>query len=162
MSQPSQKSPHPIDKHVGSRIRMRRSLLGMTQQRLADALHLTFQQVQKYEKGTNRVSASRLQQIATLLGVEVGFFYEGATHLPGGTGTVDRQAALLAEVSSSSEGVRLINSFARISDPIVRRRLADHAEGIAQLSETPAPEQPDQPDQAEPRRQARGRMKKAS
>ncbi|HEX2553111.1 MAG TPA: helix-turn-helix domain-containing protein [Microvirga sp.] len=154
MPQTSQKSPHPIDKHVGSRIRMRRALLGMTQQRLADSLHLTFQQVQKYEKGTNRVSASRLQQIATLLGVEVGFFYEGAGQVPGGSSALDRQSALLAEVSSSSEGVRLINSFARITDPIVRRRLADLAEGIAQLSASePAAEQP---------RQTRGRMKKAS
>ncbi len=132
MPQTSQKSPHPIDKHVGSRIRMRRALLGMTQQRLADALHLTFQQVQKYEKGTNRVSASRLQQIATLLGVEVGFFYEGASQVPGGSGAVDRQAVLLAEVSSSSEGVRLINSFARITDPDVRRRLADLVASIAE------------------------------
>jgi transcriptional regulator with XRE-family HTH domain len=155
LPQTSQKSPHPIDKHVGSRIRMRRALLGMTQQRLADSLSLTFQQVQKYEKGTNRVSASRLQQIATLLGVEVGFFYEGAGQVPGGSSALDRQAAMLAEVSSSSEGVRLINSFARISDPVVRRRLADLAEGIAQLSsQEPLAEQPP--------RQARGRMKKAS
>ena len=154
MPQTSQKSPHPIDKHVGSRIRMRRALLGMTQQRLADSLSLTFQQVQKYEKGTNRVSASRLQQIATLLGVEVGFFYEGVGQVPGGSSALDRQAALLAEVSSSSEGVRLINSFARISDPVVRRRLADLAEGIAQLSaQEPLAEQPP--------RQTRGRMKKA-
>lgn len=156
MPQTSQKSPHPIDKHVGSRIRMRRALLGMTQQRLADSLNLTFQQVQKYEKGTNRVSASRLQQIATLLGVEVGFFYEGASHVSGGTGAIDRQASLLAEVSSSAEGVRLINSFARITDPIIRRRLADLAEGIAQFSKEPDNEQP------QPQRQTRGRMKKAS
>jgi transcriptional regulator with XRE-family HTH domain len=154
LPQTSQKSPHPIDKHVGSRIRMRRALLGMTQQRLADSLSLTFQQVQKYEKGTNRVSASRLQQIATLLGVEVGFFYEGAGQVPGGSSALDRQAALLAEVSSSSEGVRLINSFARIVDPVVRRRLADLAEGIAQLSSEEPSEKP-QP------RQARARMKKA-
>lgn len=155
MPQTSQKSPHPIDKHVGSRIRMRRALLGMTQQRLADSLSLTFQQVQKYEKGTNRVSASRLQQIATLLGVEVGFFYEGSGQVSGGSSALDRQAAMLAEVSSSSEGVRLINSFARIADPVVRRRLADLAEGIAQLSsQEPLAEQPP--------RQARGRVKKAS
>jgi transcriptional regulator with XRE-family HTH domain len=131
MPETSPKSPHPIDLHVGSRIRMRRALLGMTQQRLADALDLTFQQVQKYEKGTNRVSASRLQQIATLLGVEVGFLYEGSEPGPGGSSALDSQSALLAEVSSSSEGVRLINSFARISDPTIRRRLADLAEGLA-------------------------------
>jgi transcriptional regulator with XRE-family HTH domain len=156
LPQTSQKSPHPIDKHVGSRIRMRRALLGMTQQRLADSLSLTFQQVQKYEKGTNRVSASRLQQIATLLGVEVGFFYEGAGQVPGGSSALDRQSALLAEVSSSSEGVRLINSFARIGDPVVRRRLADLAEGIALLSSQESPAEQPQP------RQARARMKKAS
>ncbi len=156
MPELSPKSPHPIDKHVGSRIRMRRALLGMTQQRLADALDLTFQQVQKYEKGTNRVSASRLQQIATLLGVEVGFFYEGSGQASGGSSTLDRQSALLTEVSSSSEGVRLITSFARISDPAVRRRLADLAEGIAQLSPIEAPAE-----QPEPQK-ARGRPRKAS
>ena len=156
MPQTSQKSPHPIDKHVGSRIRMRRALLGMTQQRLADSLSLTFQQVQKYEKGTNRVSASRLQQIATLLGVEVGFFYEGSGQVSGGSSDLDRRAAMLAEVSSSSEGVRLINSFARISDPTVRRRLADLAEGIAQLSPSEAPAEEPAP------HRTRGRPRKAS
>ncbi len=156
MPQTSQKSPHPIDKHVGSRIRMRRALLGMTQQRLADSLSLTFQQVQKYEKGTNRVSASRLQQIATLLGVEVGFFYEGAGQVPGGSSALDRQSALLAEVSSSSEGVRLINSFARISDPVVRRRLADLAESLAPMSVGEA-----STEQTEPQK-VRGRPRKAS
>ncbi len=150
------KSTGSIDKEVGSRVRMRRISIGMSQEKLGDLLGLTFQQVQKYEKGTNRVSASRLQQIATLLGVEVGFFYEGASQVPGGSGAVDRQAVLLAEVSSSSEGVRLINSFVRISDPIVRRRLADLAEGIAQLPSSEAPADQPQP------RQARGRMKKAS
>ena len=156
MPQTSQKSPHPIDKHVGSRIRMRRALLGMTQQRLADSLSLTFQQVQKYEKGTNRVSASRLQQIATLLGVEVGFFYEGAGQVPGGSSALDRQSALLAEVSSSSEGVRLINSFARISDQVVRRRLAALAESLAQMSLGEASLEPPEP------QKVRGRPRKAS
>ena len=118
---PKTGKPNPIDVHVGSRVRLRRTLLGMSQEKLGEAIGLTFQQVQKYEKGTNRVSASRLQQIATLLGVEVGFFYEGAGQVPGGSSALDRQAAMLAEVSSSSEGVRLINSFARISDPVVRR-----------------------------------------
>ena len=156
MPETNPKSPHPIDTHVGSRIRMRRALLGMTQQRLADALDLTFQQVQKYEKGTNRVSASRLQHIATLLGVEVGFFYEGSGQVSGGSSALDRQAAMLAEVSSSSEGVRLINSFARISDPVVRRRLADLAESLAETSLAEA-----STEQPEPQK-VRGRPRMAS
>ena len=72
------KTPDPIDKYVGSRIRMRRIMLGMSQEKLGDALGLTFQQIQKYEKGTNRVGASRLQQIADVLQVHVSFMFEGA------------------------------------------------------------------------------------
>src|SRR5439155_26860832 len=77
------KVPNPIDKHVGSRVRMRRMMLTMSQTKLGDALGLTFQQVQKYEKGTNRISASRLQQSVHILQVPVPFFFEGAPSLPG-------------------------------------------------------------------------------
>jgi transcriptional regulator with XRE-family HTH domain len=77
------KSPHPIDKHVGSRVRMRRKMLCMSQEKLADGLGLTFQQVQKYEKGCNRISASRLQQISQIVQVPVPFFFEGAPDVPG-------------------------------------------------------------------------------
>src|SRR5438132_9700768 len=77
------KAPNPIDKHVGSRVRMRRMMLGMSQEKLGDALGITFQQVQKYEKGTNRISASRLQHISQILQVPVAFFFEGAPHQPG-------------------------------------------------------------------------------
>src|SRR3974377_1495716 len=77
------KTPNPIDKHVGSRVRMRRMMLNMSQEKLGDALGLTFQQVQKYEKGTNRIGASRLQQISNILQVPVSFFFEGAPHLAG-------------------------------------------------------------------------------
>src|SRR5512135_1248802 len=79
----AKKTPNPIDKHVGSRVRMRRMMLSMSQEKLGDALGLTFQQVQKYEKGTNRIGASRLQQISNILQVPVSFFFEGAPHLPG-------------------------------------------------------------------------------
>ena len=72
------KSPNPIDKHVGSRVRMRRMMLNMSQSGLGDALGITFQQVQKYEKGTNRISASRLQQVCHILQVPIPFFFEGA------------------------------------------------------------------------------------
>src|SRR5271156_21827 len=79
----AKKSPNPIDKHVGSRVRMRRMMLSMSQEKLGDALGLTFQQVQKYEKGTNRIGASRLQQISQILQVPVSFFFDGAPHVPG-------------------------------------------------------------------------------
>ena len=72
------KAPNPTDKHVGARVRMRRMMLAMSQEKLGDALGLTFQQVQKYEKGTNRIGASRLQQISNILQVPVSFFFEGA------------------------------------------------------------------------------------
>src|SRR6201988_3669252 len=73
----AKKAPNPIDRHVGSRVRMRRMMLGMSQEKLGDALGLTFQQVQKYEKGANRIGASRLQQISQILQVPVSFFFEG-------------------------------------------------------------------------------------
>src|SRR5258705_13483963 len=79
----TKKAPNPIDKHVGSRVRMRRMMLGMSQEKLGDALSLTFQQVQKYEKGANRIGASRLQQISNILQVPVSFFFEGAPQAPG-------------------------------------------------------------------------------
>jgi transcriptional regulator with XRE-family HTH domain len=77
------KSQHPIDKHVGSRVRMRRMMLGLSQEKLGDALALTFQQVQKYEKGTNRISASRLQHLTQILAVPIAFFFEGVPTVPG-------------------------------------------------------------------------------
>src|SRR6202035_3412661 len=80
----AKKAPNPTDKHVGSRVRMRRMMLGMSQEKLGDALDLTFQQVQKYEKGTNRIGASRLQQISQILQVPVSFFFEGAPNVQSG------------------------------------------------------------------------------
>ena len=74
----AKKAPNPTDKHVGARVRMRRMMLGMSQEKLGDSLGLTFQQVQKYEKGTNRIGASRLQQMSGILQVPVSFFFEGA------------------------------------------------------------------------------------
>src|ERR1700744_1657669 len=79
----AKKAPNPIDKHVGSRVRMRRMMLGMSQEKLGDSLGLTVQQVQKYEKGTNRIGPSRLQQIPPILQVPVAFFFEGAPNLAG-------------------------------------------------------------------------------
>jgi transcriptional regulator with XRE-family HTH domain len=127
------KVPNPTDKHVGSRVRMRRMMLSMSQEKLGDALDLTFQQVQKYEKGTNRIGASRLQQIAHILQVPVEFFFEGA---PGAqiSGSADSDAPSPAYVSdflATSDGLALTKAFMRIDDPKLRRRIVDLVEHIA-------------------------------
>jgi len=126
------KAPNPIDKHVGSRVRMRRMMLGMSQEKLGDALDLTFQQVQKYEKGTNRIGASRLQQISHILQVPVSFFFEGAPAsagnlLPGGEAP---SPAFVSDFLASSEGLALTRAFMRIDDAKVRRRIVDLVEAI--------------------------------
>src|SRR5258708_16243272 len=107
------KNINPIDGHVGNRLRMRRIEMGMTQEKLADAFGLTFQQVQKYEKGMNRMGASRLQQAADILGVAVPFFFEGAV---GGTFTPDRNTpspAYIDDFVITSDGLRLMKAFMR-------------------------------------------------
>jgi transcriptional regulator with XRE-family HTH domain len=121
------KTPNPTDKHVGSRVRMRRMMLGMSQEKLGDALSLTFQQVQKYEKGTNRIGASRLQQIAHFLQVPVSFFFEGAPDLPpGGDGTTAAPSpSYVSDFLATSEGLALTKAFMRIKDPKLRRRIVD-------------------------------------
>lgn len=122
------KSPVPVDKHVGGRVRMRRILVGMSQEKLGEAIGLTFQQVQKYEKGTNRISASRLSQIAQVLGVPVTFFFEGAPveRLEGETGMAEGpQADFSFDLLSSPEGVQLAKAFMSIDDAKVRRRVVD-------------------------------------
>ena len=114
------KASNAIDAHVGSRVRMRRMMLGMSQEKLGDALGLTFQQVQKYEKGTNRMGASRLQQAADILGVAVPFFFEGAV---GGTYKPDGSApspAYIDDFVTTSDGLRLMKAFMRIPKPAVR------------------------------------------
>ena len=130
------KTPNPIDRHVGSRVRLRRMLVGMSQEKLGDALDLTFQQVQKYEKGANRIGASRLQQIAKVLGVPVEFFFEGAptpSEPPSATpGFAEApNTGYVIDFLASSEGVQLNRAFVRIRDGKVRRRIIDLVEAIA-------------------------------
>ena len=127
------KAPNPIDKHVGSRVRMRRLMLGMSQTKLADGLGLTFQQVQKYEKGTNRMGASRLQHISHILQVPVTFFFEGAPQLPGQTkGNGNAQSpAYVSEFLATSDGLALTKAFMRIKEQRLRRRIVDLVEEIA-------------------------------
>jgi transcriptional regulator with XRE-family HTH domain len=130
----AKKTPNPIDKHVGSRVRMRRMMLSMSQEKLGDALGLTFQQVQKYEKGTNRIGASRLQQISNILQVPVSFFFEGAPHLPGGHSGGTSEAPSPAYVSdflATSDGLSLTKSFMKIKSSKLRRRIVDLVEQIA-------------------------------
>lgn len=127
------KIPNPVDVHVGSRVRMRRMMLSMSQERLGEQLGITFQQIQKYEKGSNRIGASRMQEIARALQVPVAFFFEDA---PGGEagqpGFAEGQSAsYVTEFLTSSEGVALNRSFARIADAKVRRRVIDLVEALA-------------------------------
>ena len=134
----AKKTPNPIDVHVGSRIRLRRNMISMSQEKLGEALGITFQQIQKYEKGTNRVGASRLQQISQVLGVPVAFFFEDA---PGETPAHGEMAeanssAYVVDFLSSAEGLQLNRSFARISDAKVRRKIV---ELVRTLADEPEP-----------------------
>jgi transcriptional regulator with XRE-family HTH domain len=120
------KGHNAIDKHVGSRVRMRRLMLDLTQMQLADGLGLTFQQVQKYEKGTNRISASRLHRLSHILGVPVPFFFEGAPrelHLPELVEGGPAMPVDVVDFLSTSDGVALVRAFTRIQYPKVRRAI---------------------------------------
>src|SRR6202795_266502 len=124
----AKKAPNPTDKHVGARVRMRRMMLSMSQEKLGDALSLTFQQVQKYEKGANRIGASRLQQIANILQVPVSFFFDGAPNPPGHTQNGFSEAPSPAYVSdflATSDGLALTKAFMGIKDAKLRRRIVD-------------------------------------
>jgi len=132
----TKKAPNPIDRHVGSRVRMRRMMLGMSQEKLGDALALTFQQVQKYEKGTNRIGASRLQQISQILQVPVAFFFEGAPHLNDAAVLTDSadgapSPSYVSDFLATSDGLSLTKAFMRIPDPKLRRRIVDLVQQIA-------------------------------
>ena len=131
----AKKAPNPVDKHVGSRVRMRRMMLGMSQEKLGNALGLTFQQVQKYEKGTNRIGASCLQQIAQILQVQVAFFFEGAPTVGAGSRAEGMSEApspaYVSDFLASSDGLALTKAFMRITDSKLRRRIVDLVEQIA-------------------------------
>lgn len=127
------KIPNPIDRHVGSRVRMRRMLAGVSQEKLGEALGLTFQQVQKYEKGANRISASRLQQIAKMLDVPVSYFFDGAPTGDTPTGGFSDAASTtyISDFLATSEGVQLTKAFVRIKSARIRRRVIDLVEALA-------------------------------
>lgn len=123
------KKPNPTDVHVGSRVRMRRMMLQMSQEKLGDALNLTFQQVQKYEKGTNRIGASRLQQIATILRVPVSFFFEGGPSADG-TPAVDAVPDYAQAFLATTDGLAIARAFPKL-EAKMRRRFVDLVEEMA-------------------------------
>ena len=129
----AKKSPNPTDKHVGSRVRVRRKMLSMSQEKLGGALGLTFQQVQKYEKGTNRIGASRLQSISHILQVPVSFFFEGTPTLPGvaiGKGAAP-SPSYVNDFLATTDGLALTKAFMRIKEPTLRRRIVHLVKEIA-------------------------------
>ena len=124
------KPPNPIDKHVGNRLRMRRMMLGMSQGKVADALGLTFQQVQKYERAANRISASRLQHLAHILHVPAEFFF---VDTPGQPKMGDKALfpAYVSDFIASPDGVALIKAFMRLKDAKLRRHIVNLVKEIA-------------------------------
>jgi transcriptional regulator with XRE-family HTH domain len=129
----STKCPNPTDKHVGARVRMSRLMCDMSQTTLGDALGITFQQVQKYEKGTNRVSAGRLQQLSHILQVPVPFFFEGLPDACGDSGDAlaASEPSYVSNFLATSDGLSLTRFFMRIKDPKLRRCIVDLVEQIA-------------------------------
>ncbi|GJL96366.1 MAG: transcriptional regulator [Hyphobacterium sp.] len=124
-----------IDAHVGSRVRLRRQLLKMSQEKLGDELGVTFQQVQKYERGANRIGASRLYSLANVLDVPVNFFFDGLTGIAAGGVAESDQSPIVYDFIQSSDGVALAEAFSRIKTPKVRRRVLELVRSLADEDE---------------------------
>jgi transcriptional regulator with XRE-family HTH domain len=136
--------PNPVDVHVGSRVRLRRTLLGMSQEKLGESIGLTFQQVQKYERGSNRIGASRLYDLARVLDVPVGFFFE---EMPAETqhsspaqvqGLQEEGDAYEPDPMAKRETLELVRAYYRIEDPAVRKRLFELTKALAAPTEDPS------------------------
>ena len=135
---PNRKDPHRIDVHVGGRVRLRRMMMGLSQERLGEQLGLTFQQIQKYEKGANRIGASRLYDIAQVLGVSVQFFFEDLPEdiEPSAVDEGEQESApRLMTFVSSAEGLQLNTAFSRIECEETRKRIVD----LVKTLSTPVP-----------------------
>ncbi len=132
----NKKKPNPIDVHVGSRIRLRRNMLGMSQEKLGELLGITFQQIQKYEKGSNRVGASRLQAIASILNVSVGYFFEDAPvkDAAGGGFAEEGPTDYVVDFLSTTEGLQLNRAFVKIVDAKIRKKIVDLVKVLAEES----------------------------
>lgn len=144
-ARPMVANPNPIDVHVGKRLRLRRTLLGMSQERLGEMLSLTFQQIQKYERGVNRIGSSRLYELGQILDVPVSFFFDdmAGTEIPGNS---HRLAPQLGETAAAfehgadsdlpldrRETLELVRAYYRINDSQIRKRLFDLAKALANL-----------------------------
>ncbi|GGE49578.1 transcriptional regulator [Marinicauda pacifica] len=126
------RGPNAVDRHVGSRVRLRRQLLNMSQEKLGEELGVTFQQVQKYERGANRIGAGRLWNLARVLDVPVSFFFEGASENAGQSGFAEGdQTPIIDDFIQSADGVQLAQAFARIRDSKVRRRILELVRTLA-------------------------------
>lgn len=138
ISKPGPRSANPVDVHVGARIRLRRKVLKMSQEKLGEQLGVTFQQVQKYERGANRVGASRLWKISEVLDVPVSFFYDGLSTEYGGQNDSPAlmaaepdQSPLVYEFINSSDGVSLAKAVLQIKNKAVRRQILELARSLA-------------------------------
>ena len=131
------KQANPVDGHVGNRMRLRRMLVGLSQEKMGEMLGLTFQQVQKYEKGVNRIGAGRLYQIAEILSVPISYFYEGFVGLEPRHGGANDDSATkpVMDFLSSGEGLQLTLAFMRIKDSTVRKRVIDLIKSLAENPE---------------------------
>ena len=126
------RSPNPVDIHVGTRVRLRRQLLKMSQEKLGNALGVTFQQVQKYERGSNRVGASRLWKMSQVMDVPVGFFYEGLDEkAPSSDFSAEDQTPIVYEFINSTDGVSLAMAVSKIKNKAVRRQILELARSLA-------------------------------
>ena len=130
-----ERSPNPVDLHVGARIRMRRKLLGVSQERLAEQLQLTFQQVQKYERGANRVSASKLYEIARALEAPVAYFFDGLADTGQALSSGDAGNEFVHDLVMTPEGMELAAMFPKIRRGRVRRRVLDLVKALAEQDE---------------------------
>ena len=131
------KKPNPIDVHVGSRVRLRRTMLGISQEKLGEHLGITFQQIQKYEKGANRIGASRLQEIARVLNTPVSFFFEdspGTAAAAQGFGEGE-SSDYVVDFLSSTEGLQLNRAFIKITDAKVRKKIVERVRALAEDTE---------------------------
>ncbi len=141
-TQNSSRSPNPIDIHVGARVRLRRNLLGLTLQTLAKAVGVTYQQLQKYERGVNRIGASRLFNLSRVLDVPISFFFEDLSPAAAGAGRKRRAkdfseapaAAIDFDVLSNQETIKLIRAYYRVTNPRVRKLVLDLLEAVGKTS----------------------------
>ncbi|MBV8977935.1 MAG: helix-turn-helix domain-containing protein [Alphaproteobacteria bacterium] len=131
------KNANPVDAQVGSRVRLRRMLIGMSQERLGELLGLTFQQVQKYEKGVNRIGAGRLYDVARILGVPIDYFYENVASTNQQRGFSEGEMPPVMEFVSSGEGLQLSLAFMRIRDAKIRKRVLDLVKSLGEDKDIP-------------------------